>query len=152
LVAAPSNVKNGYVRIEIESPSTGKKKSNDASYSVTCKKTDTLAPSLPDLEILNAKKLEPKRARVVDVVKVFVLVRNVGTKGAGTSKIEIKGEAGGVAKSWVADVPALGPGAQIEVEIPLLARGPIGKPLHIRVDSTHKVKELHETNNTYILE
>jgi hypothetical protein len=52
----------------------------------------------------------------------------------------------------VADVPALGPGAQIEVEIPLLARGPIGKPLHIRVDSTHKVKELHETNNTYILE
>lgn len=147
LAAVPSNVKNGYVKIEIESPSAGKKESNDASYSVTCKKTGTLATPLPDLVILGAT-LPPSISKQA---KVLVVVRNVGPKGAGASKIEVKGEVGGVAKSWVADVPALGTGAQTEVEIPLLARGAVGKPLHIRVDSTHKVKESNESNNTYTL-
>jgi len=148
--SAPPNVTNGTLYLEIASPAAGKKKSNDAAYSVTCKETGTLATPLPDLTIVKAR-LVPA-ASIAGSAVVEVAVRNSGAAGAGPSQVEVAGTVNGVAKSWTGSLPALAVGEVAEIKILLVARGPVALPVELRVDAEHKVKESNESNNKKTLQ
>jgi CARDB len=148
--AAPPNVKNGSLYLEIVSPAAGKKKSNDVAYSVTCKETGTLVTPLPDLVIAKAR-LVPA-ASVAGTAVVEVAVRNRGAAGAGPSQVEVAGTVGGAAKTWTGPLPALAVGQVAEIKILLVARGQVAPPLALRADASHEVKESNESNNKWTLQ
>jgi CARDB len=152
LAAAPSNVKNGYLRLIVVSPTSGATQSNDAAYSVTCRKTGQLALPLPDLKVTGAKwtagGLGPQ-AGGVKPESLAIEVRNVGAKGAVATRLRVTGTVGRVQHSWTAPIPALGAGKEALVEVELTASGPVGLPLDVRLDVPPKVKESDEGNNTY---
>ncbi len=146
LKGAPSNVKNGTVLLEIAAPSAGKKKSNLVAYSITCKKTGTLATPLPDLKIASADYTPAPS--FTSPASVSLVVRNGGAKGAGQSVARVTGKVNGVQKSWTQNVPALAAGAKTEVKILLNARGEIATPVTVKVDANSQIKESNEKNNT----
>jgi hypothetical protein len=145
LAAAPSNVKNGTLRLEIVLPRAGKRESNVAAYSVTCKKTGTIATPLPDLKIVSAQFVPP--ANFSGHAQAVMVVRNGGAAGAGQNEVKVQGTANGMARSWTGNIPPLAKGQQIELKVDLLARGQVTGPVQIRIDATHKVKESNESNN-----
>ena len=144
--SAPPNVNNGTLYLEIASPAAGKKQSNHAAYSVTCKKTGTLATPLPDLRILKVEVM--KTPSVSADAAVGVTVGNGGAAGAGANDLRVQGTVNGAPKSWTAQVPALAAGQQVEITVVLAANGSVAWPVELRVDATAKVKESNEANNT----
>jgi hypothetical protein len=150
LAGAPANVKNGYVRLVVVAPDSGVDQSNDAAYSVTCKKTGSLELPLPDLKVMAVKWAPAAQAQIADLEEIAgVVVRNVGAKGAAATNLKITAKVGRAQKSWSAPIPALAAGKQVEVVVELGPLGSVSPPLQVRLDVPPKVQESNESNNFY---
>lgn len=131
--SGPSDLHNGTVRVEILEPAAGVRHSEEAPYSVNCTDPGTVVTPLPDFTILDVK---------VGSGKALVRIRNRGVNGPAT---KLRATRAGGAPQQV-DVPALGSGEEIDVDIPL----PLGNqrsPVTFTVDPDHTVPESDESNN-----
>jgi hypothetical protein len=137
MAANPPNVRTGTVRLEILAPASGVRASEEAAYTVTCRKSGNLAVPLPDLVLLEAKLNESRAA---------LRVHNRGVAGSPANRL--RATRAGALASYAA-VPALAAGAEKVVEIDLPPGNP-NAPITFKIDPGGSVRESDETNNELV--
>lgn len=137
MAANPSNVHTGTVRLEILAPASGVRASEEAAYTVNCRKSGNLAVPLPDLVLLEAK---------LDASRAALRVHNRGV--AGSPATRLRATRAGTLAAYAA-VPALAAGAEKVVEIDLPPGNP-NAPITFKIDPGGSVRESDETNNELV--
>ena len=103
---------------------------------------------LPDVVLAAGDvALEPRFPRAGEPVTVRATVRNLGSQPAGASLLRVvEGEPG--SEVGTAEIPALGPGAAVALELPWTPSAPPGeRTLSLFADAADVVREQDEGNN-----